>query len=185
MSRRALPPLVRAAATIGVALGVAVLAGGCGGSPGASPGAPATSAQTRAGLALARCMRTNGVPGYPDPSSDGTLVKETPQQLGVGTSQFQAALSACRHLLPHGGQATPAALRQSWSDFRSFAVCMRRHGAPGWPDPTRYPPHPERPTFDLQAAGIDPSAPRFASGIRACLPQLHGTNPQRLGQGAA
>ncbi|MGH2851737.1 MAG: hypothetical protein ACRDLP_14110 [Solirubrobacteraceae bacterium] len=62
---------------------------------------------------------------------------------------------------------------------------MRRHGAEGWPDPTRYPRHPDRPYFDLQRAGIDPNAPQITTKIRTCLPLLHGTNPQHLGGGGS
>jgi hypothetical protein len=128
-------------------------------------------------------MRSHGVPSFADPNGSGALPKETPQQLGVATTQFQAAQSACRHVLPNGGGPTPAALQQSWSDFRSFARCMRRHGVPSWPDPTRYPRHPERPTFELQAVGIDARSPQVTAEIRDCEPLLHGNNPQHLGEG--
>jgi hypothetical protein len=113
-------------------------------------------------------------------------VKETPQQLGVSSPAFQTAVGACNHLLPNGDSGpTQAALQQSWSDFRSFARCMRRHGVENWPDPTRYPQHPERPTFALQTSGIDLSSPEVTTKIHACVPLLHGNNPQRLGEGGS
>jgi hypothetical protein len=62
---------------------------------------------------------------------------------------------------------------------------MRAHGAPTWPDPTGYPAHLDRPYFDLQAVGIDANSPQMTTTIRRCLPQLHGVNPQRLGQGGS
>ena len=64
----------------------------------------------------------------------------------------------------------------------AFARCMRSHGVANWPDPSRYPQHPERPTFDLQAADIDASSRRIDADARTCLPALHGNNPQRLGE---
>ena len=130
-------------------------------------------------------MRSDGVPSWPDPNPGGGFPKETPQQLGVSSSRFQAAQSACVHLLPNGGGPTQSALRQSWSDFRAFARCMRSHGIPTWPDPTRYAQHPDRPTFDLQSLGIDPSSPQVGTRIRECEPLLHGNNPQHLGEGAS
>jgi hypothetical protein len=143
-----------------------------------------TTVQTA--LAYARCMRSHGVPKYPDPTTSGALPKESPQQLGVSNEQFQIAARDCQHLLPNvGGGPTPAALQQSWSDFLKFAQCMRRHGVSNWPDPTRYPAHPERPYFDLQRAGIDPNSPSISTRIHACLPLLHGTNPQHLGGGGS
>ncbi len=67
----------------------------------------------------------------------------------------------------------------------NFARCMRRHGVPNWPDPTGYPPHPVRPTFELQLVGIDPNSPQISTKIHECEPLLHGNNPQHLGEGAS
>ncbi len=130
-------------------------------------------------------MRSHGVPRFPDPASGRGVPKELPQQLGVAAARFDAAEGTCGRLLPNGGAPTAPALAQSWSDFRSFARCMRRHGVSDWPDPSRYPRHPERPTFDLQSARIDPSTPQVTAKIRACAPLLHGTDPQRLGAGGS
>jgi len=187
------------AALASTLLGVAALAAGCGGAgssgnhvaqlgttatQSSSSNPPAASAQERA-LAFSRCMRSHGVLNFPDPASDGTIPKVALQQLEVSGSQLQAAQSGCRSLLPNGGQPTQAALQQSWRDDRTFARCMRSHGAPNWPDPTRYPLHPERPTFDLRAVGIDPNAPQISAKIHDCQPLLHGNNPQHLGEGGA
>jgi hypothetical protein len=186
--RRAWSRAARSAAAIIAAAGLALLAG-CGGSPsatgtgGSSNAAGSTSAQSASSqpLAFSRCVRSHGVPNFPDPSSNGQIPKKTPQQLGVSSSQFQAAQSACASLLPNGGQTTQAALQQSWSDMANFARCMRSHGVPNWPDPTRYPQHPERPYFNLPATGIDPNAPQVTAKIHTCLYLLHGENPQHLG----
>jgi hypothetical protein len=158
-----------------LAVPIALLAAGC----GTAPPAPAPTAGA---LAFSSCMRGHGIPGYPDPAGNGAVPKVSPQQAGVTAARFQDGRTACAHLLPNGGGGpTEAELQQSWSDFRAFARCMRTRGVAGWPDPTRYPPHPERPVFDLQDAGIDPHAPRLVAGEHACLPTLHGVNPQRLG----
>ena len=183
--RTSVAPAIITSATATIAL--ALLAAGCGGSPathveqpGSTSDSRAASAQERA-LAFSRCMRSHGVPNYPDPNSSGELVKETSQQLGVGRSQLQTAQSACQHLLPNGGQPTRAALLQSWTDFLKFARCMRRNGVPNWPDPTRYPRHPERPTFEL--SGVDLNSPQVSARIHECEPLLQANNPQHLGEG--
>jgi hypothetical protein len=62
---------------------------------------------------------------------------------------------------------------------------MRAHGVANWPDPSRYPQHPERPTFALQSTGIDANAPLVVTRIHECEPLLHGNNPQRLGEGGS
>ena len=163
---------------------VTVLAAGCGGGSSKStssayaPSAPAPGRQ----LAFSRCMRSHGVLNFPDPTSDGAIPKVALQQLGVSSSQFETAQTVCLHLLPNGGQPTRAALQRSWNDFRAFARCMRSHGVPTWPDPTRYPQHPERPTFDLQAAGIDANSSQITPKIHECEPLLRGNNPQHLGE---
>ena len=177
-----MPPTVRSAAAIVATVALVLPVAVYGSSPSGHTAMLSLSA-TQSALAFSRCMRSHGVPNFPDPASSGVIPKETPQQLGVSNSQFQTADRGCQHLLPNGGQPTPGELRQSWSDFLKFAQCMRRHGVSNWPDPSRYPPHPERPYFDLQRAGIDPTAPQLSIKIHACLPLLHGNNPQRLGQG--
>jgi hypothetical protein len=75
----------------------------CGGSdsPGAvGCGSPGNSALASA-VAYSACMRSHGVPNYPDPGSDGNLPKGNAQAFGVSNSQYQAAERACRHLLPN------------------------------------------------------------------------------------
>ncbi len=54
-------------------------------------------------LAYSSCVRSHGVPNFPDPASGGGIPKETAQQLGVGLSRLQAAQNDCKHLLPAGG----------------------------------------------------------------------------------
>src|SRR5260370_34299274 len=60
----------------------AVLVTACGG--GSSPGASATGGSTRAqaALAYARCMRSHGVPDFPDPDSNGNFNLGNNQQGG-------------------------------------------------------------------------------------------------------
>ena len=161
--RRACPPAARTAAAIIATAGLALLAAcsgssstGSGGSPNAGGPANSLSTNSQKALAFSRCVRSHSVPNYPDPNNSGGIAKETARQLGVSSSQLQAALSACQHLLPNTGNIddNPAALNQWWSQMLQFAQCMHSHGVPNWPDPSPYPPDPVRPTFNLQAAGI-------------------------------
>jgi hypothetical protein len=192
--RRAWPPAARIVAAIVATAGLALPAAAVGssasstvarGSSNARAAALAQSTIIEQALAYARCMRSHGVRNWPDPTGAGAFPKRTAQQLGVTSSQLQGAQRACQELLPNGGAPTPAALRRSWSDFLKFARCMRSHGVSNWPDPTAYPQHPDRPYFDLQRAGIDSNAPQVSTRIHECLPLLHGTNPQRLGEGGS
>jgi len=112
---------------------LAVLAA-CGGSPSSTGSGRAGSTNDQL-LAFGHCMRSNGVPNFPDPTTDAKFPGA--QQLGVSDSQYQAALNACRHLLPNGGNGpNQGAMQQQMTALLPFARCMRSHGAPNWPDPS-------------------------------------------------
>ena len=155
------PSTARTAAAIIAAAGLALLTGACGGSPsatgsGGSSQAGRSANPQSAAVAFSGCLRSHGVPNFPDPSSSAEIPKETAQQLGVSSSQLQGALNACQHLLPDTGNVddNPAELHRWWSQMLHFARCMHSHGVPNWPDPSAYSQDPLRPTFNLHAAGI-------------------------------
>jgi hypothetical protein len=141
------------------AAGLALLAA-CSGSP-----SPATAGGSPPAVTYSHCMRSEGVPDFPDPVSGGGIPKASAQQLGVSDSRFQAAQTACQHLLPDAasfeqqarqcltaGGCPQALVQQMLTADRTFARCMRSHGVPGWPDPTV--DSEGRPRFDLITAGI-------------------------------
>jgi hypothetical protein len=183
------PSTARTAAAIIAAAGLALLTAACGGSPSATASSGSSnaggSARSQSAVAFSGCMRSHGVPNFPDPSSSGAVPKETAQQLGVSSSQLQAALNACQHLLPDTGNIddNPAALHRWWSQMLHFAQCMHSHGVPNWPDPSAYSQDPLRPTFNLHAAGIGfhPGAqpgnivnsPPIEAKVRQCQSVVH------------
>jgi hypothetical protein len=168
--RRASPRRARTAAAIIAAAGLALLAAACGGSPSTSSsgsstaGGPSTSASV---VGFSRCMRSHGVPRFPDPvTGDGRLPKISPDILGVSSSQFNAADRSCRHLLPTTGGTSmdsasveqcivagvclPSVTQRLLNVELRYARCMRSHGVPNWPDPTTN-PH-GRVNFDVSLA---------------------------------
>jgi hypothetical protein len=165
---------VLAAAIMAAVLGLAACGGGSGGSSnvGRSTSSQPTSAEL---VAYSRCVRSHGVPSFPDPDSSGNLPAGAKDIMRT-SPQFPAASTACQHLLPNGGQPTQAErqqqLQQEWSQYRQFAQCMRNQGVPSFPDPTADPPHPERPKFNLSAAGIGPT-PQIVARAQECQSQLH------------
>jgi hypothetical protein len=52
-------------------------------------------------LRFARCMRTHGVPSFPDPTSRGIALSSA---VDPSSPQFQSAQQACKSLLPGLGQ---------------------------------------------------------------------------------
>jgi hypothetical protein len=166
---RARPLAAQAAAVIIATAVLTVLASACSGSPSSSGSGGSSSAAGPANsktLAYAGCMRSHGVPDFPDPNSGGDFNKTALKQLSASNSQFQTANQTCGHLLP-AGPPTAAEAQQEWTGMAGFARCMRSHGVPNWPDPSPYPPYPNEPTFILPAS-IQP-IPQTISKMEECL----------------
>ena len=177
-------PLILASVSTGAA--AVLLAAGCGGSGGTQGVAsvpsttPTTTQSAQPGLvAFSECMRSNGLPNFPDPQNfDGGNLKLTIHQFGgraPGSPQFQAAMSACSHLLPTDGgaapQQTPQQLARQGANGLSFAKCMRSHGVTRFPDPNA---QAQLTVEMVQAQGIDIHSPTVLRIIEKCLPASHG-----------
>lgn len=171
MNRKPWPPIARTAPAIIATTALALLAGACSSgsrSSAGSGGSPsATGSANSKALAYARCVRSHGVPSFPDPNSAGEFNKTTVARLAASNSQYQTASQTCSHLLPNSSGPTVAEVRQEWNGMASFARCIRSHGVPNWPDPTPYPPRPSEPTFILPAS-IQP-VPKIISKMQICL----------------
>jgi hypothetical protein len=157
------------------------------GAGGSGPATP-TDLQTTA-LAYSRCMRANGVPKFPDPSSGGGFVFSAGSGIDPSSPLFQAASAKCRKLMPGGGppgpgtQSHPSA--QALAQMVKVAECMRRHGVPDFPDPrTSVPSHPfpgggAGVISDIDGvillfpASIDRQSPAFTRAAAACKFPLH------------
>lgn len=130
--RRSLP---LAALLVGAAMTLAA----CGGS--SKPATPKTVSQQSAALALSRCMRANGVPNFPDPSSNGTIQAQgngntmTVNGVPVSAPAFQRATSKCAGKLPKGPALSASQISHLKQAAIKFAECMRAHGVPNFPDP--------------------------------------------------
>jgi hypothetical protein len=144
-------------------LSVALALTGCGGSstPGvahlsSAKGSGAASAASgrsspegnleQALLAFARCMRSSGVPNFPDPNHGGGGFR-LPVGANPAAPAFRAAQARCQKLIPGGGPPGPGTTTnpspRTLARFLAIARCMRTHGAPDFPDPrTSVPSNP-------------------------------------------
>ncbi len=190
--------LLTATALLSVTLALA----GCGGgssSPGvahvssakgASPASPEGGGSASEGpasfqqkeIAFAKCMRSNGVPNFPDPSAGGGFAVRggfDPQSPAVN-----AARAKCQQLLPPGPGSGPPPSRQTLTRFLNIARCMRRHGVSDFPDPrTSAPPYPFasgiRELSDIEGvillfpSSINQQSPVFTQAAAACAFPLH------------
>ena len=162
---------------------LALLAAGCGGgsrtgSPGVASVASSTTTSTTATtqnalLAFSHCMRSNGVPSFPDPQRfAGGNVKLTIHGYGTGSPHFAAAMNACGHLLPsRGPEQSAQQARTQLADELSFAKCMRRHGVGNFPDPTA---QGQLTVEMVEAQGIDVRSAAVLRVVQTCLPASHG-----------
>lgn len=164
--RRQWRPWPRAARTGCAASAVAaaaLLAAACGAGPASTgSGSTPSTASSPSALSWARCMRSHGIPAFPDPNGNGQVPQETAQQLGVSESRLQTAASACQRLDP---KQLPAALTaQQEQDYLKAAVCMRSHGISDFPDPT----FPDgRVSLNIPSS-IDTSSPQFTRARQIC-----------------
>jgi len=115
-----------------------------------------------AGKRYAQCMRTNGVPDFPDPDPSGEF-------RGAGHDQqddptFRAALQKCRALAPggeHRNTGDPAFVEQ----MRRYSQCMRDNGVPDFPDPDA--------NGQLRGSGHENNGdPKFRAAMENCRQSL-------------
>jgi hypothetical protein len=182
-ARRTAPRAARTAAAIMATAGLILLAQACSGSSSStgSGGAAnaAGSASSPSVVSYSHCMRSQGVPNYPDPGSGGQLPKTSAQLLGISSSQFNAAQRACQPLLPTSGGSLiaaslqqchlagvcpPALVQQALDAGLRFAQCMRSHGVPDWPDPTVN--AEGEPLFNIVVPR--PAPPQVSTAINEC-----------------
>jgi hypothetical protein len=159
--------------TVVAVVAVSLLAASCGGGS-TTTAATATAATPRGALAYARCMRSHGVPNFPDPVSSGQNNKAAVVSAleRVSNSQAGAAQVACTHVnggSPGTGQG--ATQGPAYTDaMLAFARCMRTRGFPDFPDPTHGQLSPQMVT----AAGIDLHQPAVLKAGLACTSVTHG-----------
>ena len=150
------------------AAGIAVLAAACGGgsSAGAGPGIHQTAYQSE--LAYAQCMRAHGLPGFPDPQSDGSFNSTTQNRGDFSGPRFLSANKSCAHL--EGPPESAAKFQQDVRQALKFAACMRAHGI------TNFQANVSQSTgqVGVGAQGANPNSPQFLSAQRACRHLMPG-----------
>ncbi len=143
----------------------------------AGPGGP--EAQKKM-VAFAQCMRSHGVPDFPEPSEGHLLIKGNSKNgLNPGSPQFRSAMKACHSLAP-APKISPQQTAAMQAQALKFSACMRSHGVPNFPDPKF-----EGGGVQLQikrGSGIDPQASQFQAAQKACQGDIPGP---KGGPGAA
>jgi hypothetical protein len=157
-----------------LAVSCAVAIGACGSS--GKPSSAAASNGYAQGIKGADCMRSHGVPNFPDPSAGGGFQLGANPGFNPQSPAFQSAQKACAKLLPGDGGPPPMSESQRLAAI-AFAKCMRKHGLPNFPDPTLA--STSGPTLVLRGIafgaglGLNPQSPAFKHAAAACGIRLH------------
>jgi hypothetical protein len=144
--------------------GVALLAAACGGS--SSSAAAGGSTYYQKAVAYAQCMRSNGVPDYPDPDSQGQFPPIQEGRNGVSQQALQSAQNACRHVQPGGGPGTTQQQQAKLTQALNYSRCMRAHGVPDFPDPST-----SNGGMGYNLSGVDTHSPQYQSANQVCQSQ--------------
>jgi hypothetical protein len=151
---------------------MALLAAACSSSSPSSTGADGPPNAGGTGVAYSQCVRSHGIPSFPDPDSSGQVPKQTAQQLGVSLSVFASATHACAQLNPGNKLLlSPAQQRQVLSNGLTLARCLRSHGVPTFPDPTMGPNGP-RFVISTSRDNFNVNSPQIAAKGHECLREL-------------
>lgn len=122
------------------ALSCALVLAACGSS--GKPGSGSSSSPQASGIKFADCMRSHGVPNFPDPSSGGGIQISSSSGINPQSPAFQSAQNACSKLMPGGGPLKGPASESRKLAMLKLSQCMRAHGLTTFPDPTATAPSP-------------------------------------------
>jgi hypothetical protein len=154
----------RVVAVITAAAGAALLAAACGGGGTSSTAGGSTYYQKA--VAYAQCMRSHGLPSFPDPDSQGQFPPVQEGRNGVSQQAVQSAQNSCRHLQPGGGAGTAQQQQGKLTQALNYSRCMRAHGVPDFPDPST-----SNGGMGFNLSGVDTNSPQYQSANRACQSQ--------------
>ncbi len=141
-------------------------------------GSSVSASGTTGFLAYSRCMRSHGVPNFPDPSAGGGV--HLTSGLNPFSPSFKAADAQCKKFLPGGGPPQGVSEQQK-ERLVDTSQCMRAHGVSGFPDPSTTPPTnpqdysiveriggPSGGVFLLVPKTVDVNSPAFVQAAKAC-----------------
>jgi hypothetical protein len=153
--------------TVATMLGLCVLVLSACGSKGAATNtttASSLSSLVRATLDFSHCMRTHGVPNFPDPDSKGVFPPGSLHQLGVSSATAESALGDCKSLLPSQKTAPSVGSPATSTQLLRFSACMRTHGVPNFPD--------IGPSKKVSLRKINQQSPQFIQATHVCSTRL-------------
>jgi hypothetical protein len=130
---------------------------GCGSTAG-KRGTSINAANVSA-VRFSRCLRSNGVPNFPDPGPGG-YATGSGSDIELQAPASQSAFNACQKYLRRSGHSPPVPVSVRRQEI-ALARCMRANGVPNFPDPDangdiQFPvtsPIPKSPAFRRAQSG--------------------------------
>jgi hypothetical protein len=149
----------------------------CGTSGHSGGAASGGSSLSNSELKVSECMRSHGVPNFPDPSGGGGGFNLNGSGINPQSPAFDSAQRTCFKLLPGGGPG--AHPTQAMAQTLQVSECMRRRGVSGFPDPTlKLPSIANRTEYSIVEdrdgavlavpSTISTSSPAFKQAATAC-----------------
>ena len=140
-------------------------------------GPPPSAALQKAQLAYTICMRSHGLPNFPDPNSGGGYPDGYMKSLDM--ARYPSATEDCRPLADRAGMAprTKAQMEAHVQAMLKIAQCMRANGVKSFPDPDA------QGGFQVPTGGssssIDVYSAQYAAAAKKCngppgTPRLRG-----------
>jgi hypothetical protein len=193
--------MYRKVSILGALLASATAIAACGGSSPTKT-TSASAAHKSVALRMAQCMRSHGVPDFPDPGGGGGFaIQAGPNgsnasitvdghRLSVSGPAFNHAMNACAKYGPHGQAISGAQLAQIKQGALKMAACMRSHGVPNFPDP-KVTSGPGGHGIAVQIGGpgvggvgkLNPGSPAFTNAQKVCQKYMRvGPKAQAAGK---
>jgi hypothetical protein len=158
---------------------LAPIAAGCGSKGPSATGGPSAQAgqnsDVTAAYAYARCMRSHGVPNFPDPhvsiSANHGSVGFAVNPSETGSPKFNSAQHTCSKILPAPTGDDKTEQQAHKRNLLALAQCIRSKGFQDFPDPNA---QGQLPLSGVVAAGIDIHSRQFLNAATGCVGVTHG-----------
>ena len=120
--------------------------------------------QYDASLKYSGCIRSHGVPKFPDPQYAGGFPAGSLSGIKQGSPQFLRAQKACASFARAAGMGPPSEAAQQAHMVKMLKIshCMQKHGFPDFPDPDA------QGGLMVNPSSLNMGSPQYEAAARKC-----------------